>query len=467
MTFAMPHMPRTILVMVADPATAAILRESLTSFGRETFDVEFVREPSHGLERLGSRGRAEVAAVIADLCPPGSTGPDTLNRLLGAARQIPVLLVCHACDEEAARRAVRCGAQDYLPIDRIDGYSLPKALTSMIGRQACADAADAARRAPEQAQLTLNSIGDAVISVDINGKISYMNAVAERMTGWQWREAQGRPLPHVLHVIDAQTREPALNPLAFAIRDDMATALSENSILVRRDGHESAVEDTAAPIHDQNDHVIGAVMVFHDVSAARAMSLRMSHLAQHDFLTQLPNRLLLGDRLTRAMATADRYNRPLAVLYVDVDHFKRVNDAHGHAVGDQLLQSIAARLRECVRESDTVSRYGGDEFVILLSELDSASDAALSADRILAALRPPHRLGGQKLQATVSIGIGIYPSDGADAETILRNADIALLDAKRQGRNLRQFYRPDIDASDWFGGSTERNVTRSASQPGA
>ena len=442
----MKHADQKLLVILSDPAVAAAVQESLRDLG-DGFDIEYVREVADGLEKLGRPGRDTVAAVIADLHPPGSTEPDAFSRLLHTARQIPILVVCHGRDEEAARHAVAHGAQDYLLVDRIDGYSLPKALNSMLGRQARIEAADAARVPPDQAQSTLDSIGDAVISVDIDGKVAYMNPVAERMTGWPWREALGRPLPHVLHVIDAHSRQPALNPLAFAMRDNMVTALSEHSILVRRDGHESAVEDVASPIHDQRGRVTGAVIVFHDVSAARAMSLRMSHLAQHDFLTQLPNRLLLSDRLTRALAAARRHKQPLAVLFVDVDHFKQINGRHGHAVGDQLLKSIAERLRGCIRECDTVCRYGGDEFVILLSELDKASDAALSADKILVAMKAPHYVSDHELHATVSIGIGLYPNDGTEAAALLRSADIALLHAKKQGRNIRQYVGPDINVS--------------------
>jgi diguanylate cyclase (GGDEF)-like protein len=189
----------------------------------------------------------------------------------------------------------------------------------------------------------------------------------------------------------------------------------------------------------------GAVIVFHDVSVARAMSLRMSYLAQHDFLTELPNRMLLNDRLTQAIALAHRHRTSLAVLFVDVDHFKHINDTLGHAIGDQLLKSIAQRLVGSVRSSDTVSRQGGDEFVILLSEVAHAEDAALSADKILAALSAPHRIEHQDLHVTVSVGIGVYPDDGTNAETLLKNADTALFQAKACGRSNHQFFQPDMN----------------------
>jgi diguanylate cyclase (GGDEF)-like protein len=249
----------------------------------------------------------------------------------------------------------------------------------------------------------------------------------------------------VLRIIDGDTRQPALNPLSMAVLHNKTVGLSANCVLIRRDGYESAIEDTAAPIHDRRGQVTGAVIVFHDVGVARAMSLRMSYLAQHDFLTELPNRLLLNDRLTQAMSLAHRHGKSLALLFLDVDHFKHINDSLGHAIGDQLLRSIAQRLVTCVRSSDTVSRQGGDEFVVLLSEVTHAQDVASSADKILAAVSRPHPIGDQDLHITVSVGIGVYPTDGADAETLLKNADLALFHAKANGRSNRRFFGPNMN----------------------
>src|SRR6202021_3876010 len=211
----------------------------------------------------------------------------------------------------------------------------------------------------------------------------------------------------VFRIIDGDTREPALNPMAMAILYNKSVGLSPNCILIRRDGYESAIEDTAAPIHDARGQVTGAVIVFHDVSAARTMSIRMSYLAQHDFLTELPNRMLLNDRLTQAIASAHRHRKSLAVLFLDVDHFKQINDSLGHVVADQVLQSVAQRLVACVRHSDTVSRHGGDEFVVLLSEIEAARDAARAAEKLLKAMAEPHCIGDHRLNITLSIGISI------------------------------------------------------------
>jgi len=214
---------------------------------------------------------------------------------------------------------------------------------------------------------------------------------------------------------------------------------------MRRDGTEIAIEDSIAPIHDAGGQVTGAVMVFHDVSEARLHALRMSYLAQHDSLTGLANRTLFNDRLDRAIAMANRNNQKLALMIMDVDCFKNINDSRGHAVGDLVLQSVAQRLQDCVRSSDTIGRLGGDEFVILLSEVAQAQEASICADKILLALKAPHAINGQQLQLTASIGIVTYPDDGVDAQTLMKGADVAMYHAKDNGRNNYQFFRPEMN----------------------
>jgi diguanylate cyclase (GGDEF)-like protein len=186
-------------------------------------------------------------------------------------------------------------------------------------------------------------------------------------------------------------------------------------------------------------------MVFHDVSTTRALSLNLSHQAQHDGLTDLPNRMLLDDRLTHAMVIARRHGMKLAVLYLDLDRFKSINDSLGHAIGDRLLKNVAQRLLGCVRGSDTVSRQGGDEFVILLSELAAGQDAAISAEKVLRALSGAFDIDGHQLHVSASVGIAIYPEDGEDAVSLLKHADFAMYHAKDCGRNNFQFFREDMN----------------------
>src|SRR6202163_153129 len=221
----------------------------------------------------------------------------------------------------------------------------------------------------------------------------------------------------------------------------MATTRHTNCTLVRGDGLEFGIESRVAIIHDQNGDAIGAVISFRDVSTARAASIEMSRVAQHDILTHLPNRTLFDDRLTQAISLAERQSKQLAVLFVDVDQFKRINDTLGHGVGDNLLRSIAGRLTACIRRTDTVSRLGGDEFLILLSQVEHAEDAAVTARKILRAIASPHIIDSKSLDINVSIGGSTYPADGQDAETLVRQADVAMYEAKQHGRNSYQSFR--------------------------
>ncbi len=299
----------------------------------------------------------------------------------------------------------------------------------------------------ERAQVTLNSIGDAVLTTDLAGKVTYLNQVAEAMTGWSREAALGRPLVEVFRIIDGKTRESAANPAQHAIEENQTVGLAINSVLIRRDGFESAIEDSSAPIHNREGSVIGAVLVFHDVSESRSVALRMAHLAQHDFLTGLPNRVLLTERCTQAIGQANRHKKQVGLLFLDLDFFKRINDSLGHAIGDLLLQSVAERLVAGVRTTDTVCRQGGDEFVILLAEIEQPQDATFVAEKLLAAFGLPHQIEGHELHVSLSIGISIYPDDGNNVDSVMQNADTAMFHAKANGRNKYQFFRADMNTS--------------------
>src|SRR5207248_994869 len=287
-------------------------------------------------------------------------------------------------------------------------------------------------------------IGDAVLCTDVGGRVTYLNTVAEAMTGWTRAEATGRPIETVFTIINEATRTRFPNPMDMALRQNKTVVLTENCILVRRDGYESAIEDSAAPIHDRSGRITGAVIVFHDVSAARQMSLQLSHLAQHDFLTDLPNRMLITDRLQQAISRARRQGRQVAALFMDLDRFKHVNDSLGHLVGDQLLKEVALRLTAAVRESDTVGRQGGDEFVVVLAELEGTGSVRATAAKLRAALTVPYQIGPHNLRVLASIGISIYPDDAGDAETLLSRADTAMYYAKESGRNNLQFFKQEM-----------------------
>jgi len=431
-------LPPKILLIENDPAGAVRIRAALVETSSGTFDVEWVRQLSEGLARLSKGG---IDAVLLELSLPDSHGIKTFDKLFSAAPDIPILILGNG-NEPLAKEAVAHGAQDYLLAGHVDSYSMPRALRNAIERKAVEDALYIEK---ERAVVTLNSIGDAVLCTDISGNITYLNLVAETMTGWRREEAIGKPLAEVFRIVDGATHDTARDPMEMAVEQNRTVGLTANCVLIRRDGFESAIEDSAAPIHDRVGRVTGAVIVFHDVSAARAMSVKMTHSAQHDVVTNLPNRLLLNDRITQSIALALRQNKSLAVIFLDLDRFKYINDSLGHKTGDKLLRSVSKRLLASVRGSDTVSRQGGDEFVILLSEISHPEDAAKSAKKILLSLSAPHSIAGQDLHIDGSIGISVYPEDGKDAETLIKNADTAMYHAKGTGRNNFQFFKGDMN----------------------
>ncbi|NML59911.1 EAL domain-containing protein [Massilia sp. RP-1-19] len=284
-----------------------------------------------------------------------------------------------------------------------------------------------------------------MVSVDARGRIEFMNDAASKLTGWHPAEAAGRPATDVVRLLCKSTLEPLANPLNVVLERGTPLRLPVGTVLVRRDGSEAAIEDSTAPIHDHTGAVAGAVMVFHDVTSAQQLVLQMTHLASHDVLTDLPNRAMLEDRIKQAVAYGERNDAPFAVLYLDLDRFKRINDSLGHPVGDMLLCAVADRLRACVRNSDTVCRQGGDEFLVLLADQQNQHHAAAAAEKILAELGRSHEIGGHQLFVGASIGISLFPDDGRDAATLIKNADTAMYRAKANGRNIAQFYKHDMN----------------------
>jgi len=273
-----------------------------------------------------------------------------------------------------------------------------------------------------------------------------MNRAAERLTGWSSCDALGKSLAEVLMLVDGQTLQISTNPAKRAMEENRTVGLAIDCVLIRKDGSQLEIEDSAAPIHDQSGNIKGAVIVFHDACQSPIQSSKLAYQAQHDPLTGLPNRILLSERLSRAIGLAKRHQHQVALLYLDLDAFKPINDSFGHGVGDRLLQSVADRLSKCVRDTDTICRQGGDEFVVLLSEIENPQDAITLAQKILNALAEPHRVGDHELRITTSIGISLYPDHGVDACSLLHHADMAMYHAKSSGCNHYQLFSADMNA---------------------
>ena len=431
---------KIVLLVEDNPGDARLLREM--------FDLEGMK--STELTHVGSLGDLEkhlaghpVDVILLDLGLPDAQGLEAVKRARAAAPRVALVVLTGMDDEALAVQALQEGAQDYLIKGQIDRRGLRRALRYAIERKIMEDALSEEK---ERAQVTLNSIGDAVICTDSAGNVTFLNTAAETITGWAREDAAGRPMVEVVQILNGATRVPVADPMARAMRKDEAVHLPANSILVRRDGSEVPIEDSVAPIHAGASKATGAVIVFRDVSETRALVQQMAYSAQHDFLTGLPNRMLFNDRVGQAIAFSARHRNKIAVLFLDLDGFKHINDSLGHPIGDKLLQSVTQRLVDCVRGSDTVSRQGGDEFVVLLSEVKHLEDAAITARRMLQAVAQVHSIDLHDLHVTASIGISVYPDDGVDAETLVKNADTAMYQAKEKGRQGYQFFKPAMNA---------------------
>jgi len=429
----------TVLIITGNTADAKLIQATLATARDGPFNTEWVADLSAGLPRLRQGG---VDIVLVDLFLRDSDGIETFEALFKLVPPTPIMVLCNEENENVAVEAVQRGAQGYLSKGYFPNALIPQALRSIIQRKKVEEALFVEK---ERARVTLESIGDGVLSTDVSCNITYLNTQAERMTGWTRNDAQGRPVGEILHLIDSRTRQPARNPIEMVILHKKNLALYARSVLVRRDGYEIPVEDSAAPIFDKNGEVTGAVITFRDVSETRAMADKMAHLAEHDYLTGLPNRLLLNDRLAQAVAYAERHHTQVAVLFLDLDNFKHINDSLGHSVGDKLLESVSKRLVAQVRHSDTVSRLGGDEFVIMVLENSHEEHSTIAAEKILRALAEPHVIAGNELHITTSIGISLYPADGQNAETLIKNADTAMYHAKKKGRNNFQFFNSEMN----------------------
>ncbi len=296
-----------------------------------------------------------------------------------------------------------------------------------------------------RSKVTLESIADAVITSDARGRITYLNPVALALLGQAEGMLLGRPYGQALSRRHVDDGEPLDDPVALCLQQRRRPLAPQRVRLAHAGGGDHVVQESVAPML-ADGQVIGVVAVLHDVTEAHALALQLAHRAQHDALTGLPNRLLLHDRLVQGLQMARRQRRVLALMFIDLDGFKAVNDRLGHASGDALLCQVASRLLEQLRASDTACRLGGDEFVVLLPQVESVIDAGRVAHNLLEAISRPYPLAGTVVQVSASIGVACYPEGGLDENALMRNADSAMYDAKQRGRNQVLFFTPRAPA---------------------
>ena len=281
----------------------------------------------------------------------------------------------------------------------------------------------------------INSMGCAVIVTDANGCIQMMNPIAELITGWKQSEVFGKDLVEVVNLVDKDVGKTIENLARYVIEAGEVLNLRENCTLITKDGKEIAIGDNVSLIRDHNGNITGAVLVFQDITKRKQTEAQLIRNAFYDGLTELPNRVLFIDRLRQAIERSKRRSDYyFAVLFLDLDAFKEINDHFGHGIGDDFLVVIARRLESCLRGGDTVARFGGDEFTVLLEDIKDITDATNAAKRIQDSLRLPLNLNGYQLSTTASIGIAWNFSNYEEPANILRDADIAMYQAKRQGK---------------------------------
>jgi diguanylate cyclase (GGDEF)-like protein/PAS domain S-box-containing protein len=341
---------------------------------------------------------------------------------------------------EKIRQLVARNSQQLVLYLAIAGITLALALIAMARVR---KTANALFHEKELAEVTLHSIGDAVITTDAHGNVDYLNPIAETLTGWSVTEAKGRPLREVFHIINGVTREPQDNPVEKCLRENRIVGLENNTVLISRDGVERVIEDSGAPVRDREGNVVGAVMVFYDVTLMRNSPHLLSYHATHDALTGLVNRREFERRLTALVESAKTDGRQHAMFYMDLDQFKIVNDTCGHIAGDKLLRQLAFLLKNRMRSNDTLARLGGDEFGALLEScpLEPALRVAHDLVRIVNDFRFVWE--GTTFEIGVSIGVvHITPGSGSPVE-LMSQADAACYAAKDKGRNRVQVYQPE------------------------
>ena len=295
----------------------------------------------------------------------------------------------------------------------------------------------------ERLKVTLESIGDGVITTNADGIVDYLNPVAEKLTGWALSEALGQPLAQVYNIINEEDRKPCLNPINQCIKQGKVTNCGSHTLLISRSGGEYSIQNSAAPIFDQSDQLLGAIMVFSDVTAERMLSKKIAYQASHDPLTDLVNRMEFEKRLQRVLDHAQKQNTEHVLCYLDLDQFKVVNDTCGHVAGDELLRQIATLLQKHIRARDVLGRLGGDEFGIIMEHC-TVEQATRTAEAVLAAISSFHFTWEENIfNIGVSFGLVSISTNDQSIDELLIKADTACYAAKKRGRNRTHIYHPD------------------------
>ncbi len=417
---------RKILVVEDEKIAASNIRKSLQKLGYSVPEIT-----DSGEEAIKKVAETNPNLVLIDICLAGEIDGEQAADIIQNHFNVPVLYLTENSEYTRLHKHEVHEPFSYIakPFMERDLY---------IAVEMALYKHQIEKRLQEEKQrlvAIINSMGCAVVVTYANGCIQMMNPIAETLTGWKQDEAFGKDLVEVVSLVNKNVEEAIKNLATDVIEAGEVLNLPENCTLIAKNGTEIPIGDNVAPIRDHNGNITGAVLIFQDITKQKQTEAQLVRNAFYDGLTALPNRVLFLDRLKQAIERSKRRNDYyFAVLFLDLDGFKEINDRFGHGMGDSLLVEIARRLELCLRSGDSVARFGGDEFTILLEDIKDVTDATNVAKRIQDALKIPLKLNGHQLSTTASIGIALSYSHYEEPITLLRDADIAMYQAKQQGK---------------------------------
>ena len=424
--------PLRFLLIEDNPTDVELLEYELRRSGFE-FTLAVVQTPEEFTRELRT---TPPHLVMADYNLPSWRGMEALEIIAREGQDIPLILVTGALADTTAVDCIKEGATDYVLKGTL--ARLPFAIRRTLHEKKLREQRQRSEQELRLTQFSVEHASDAVFWVDPHGRFMYANQAGCRSLGYSREELLSLSVSDV----DPLVPQEAWGPLweKIKIRGSITFEAQHRT----KQGHSFPVEVTANYLEfDGREYSFSFVR---DITQRKADAERIKFLAYSDALTGLPNRRLLQDRLNQAIAAARRRGHKVALLFLDLDRFKNINDLLGNSAADLLLQEVAHRLEACGREQDTIARVGGDEFLIVLTGLKDATDAAVAAERLMNAVGGEYSIHGYALQLTCSLGISIFPEQGTDAETLIKNADAAMFSVKESGRNGFRFFTQAIDA---------------------
>jgi len=422
------------ILLVEDNQADAALIQAITRQMAGVAETVHVQRLSEAIKYLQDGCPWDL--VLLDLGLPDSQGLETLIQLLGGEQcGVPVVVLTGLDDEENALAAIRNGAQDYLVKGRIDAQLLVRTITYARERHQLRAALEQSMARMRLAASVMDATLEGIFVTDRDFRIIEINPAFSDITGLTLAEIKNEP-PVILGA--GLYEEERYLEIQQTVRGG---GFWQGEVWNRRkDGGVYAAWLNVSAIKDGAEHDNGYVGIFTDITQRKLVEEHLKKMAHYDVLTGLPNRALFLDRLAQALLRARREGGRAAVLFLDLDHFKPINDNLGHDAGDEILREMGERLRRCVRESDTVARLGGDEFTVILHQIEQETDAVRIAEKILDGMRRPFYPKNVECRVGVSIGISIYPEHGQDLETLMKKADCAMYQAKEEEGNSYRLY---------------------------